>query len=346
MYSWIVKFLDDIKEILKEFFKIEQQIFFNDPATHYMDKVIELHHEIFFYLIILSFLIFWLLVRINFFLFKHNRYTWVFLYGNSEDDLLKNTQNTKLEIVWTIFPCLLLILIAIPSLTLIFSYEPLVKSNMVFKVIGNQWWWAYEYEKFKNYSLKNFSYLTYYFWDNVFTQEDYYILTTWLNESTEYSIGDRFLILESNEKLIEIADFNVTVKFFCFEKKIETHFLESRLINTEDLEKGEFRLLEVTSKLFVPRNIQITALVTSNDVLHSWAVPSLGIKIDACPGRLNEIKFLIYRNGLFFGQCSEICGILHGFMPIVIQSMSYSDLLTLIDNIKIDQSFFLHTLDG
>jgi heme/copper-type cytochrome/quinol oxidase subunit 2 len=77
------------------------------------------------------------------------------------------------------------------------------------------------------------------------------------------------LILESKEKLIEIADFNVTVKFFCFEKKIETHFIESRLINTEDLEKGEFRLLEVTSKLFVPRNIQITALVTSNDVLHS-----------------------------------------------------------------------------
>jgi heme/copper-type cytochrome/quinol oxidase subunit 2 len=85
--------------------------------------------------------------------------------------------------------------------------------------------------------------------------------------------------------------------------------------------------------------------VTSNDVLHSWAVPSLGIKIDACPGRLNEIKFLIYRNGLFFGQCSEICGILHGFMPIVIQSMSYSDILTLIDNIKIDQSFYLRIFD-
>lgn len=336
-FCWFEQVLEQLKEIQSEFFKIEQQIFFNDPATTFMERIIELHHEIFFYLIILSFLVFWLLFRINY-LCKHNRYTWVFLYG-SESNLLDNTQNTKLEIIWTIIPCLLLSLIAFPSLTLIFSYQPIIKSNMVFKVIGNQWWWAYEYEKFKNYTLKNFSFFTYYFYDSILTQEDFQNHNGYMAE-TFNSETERILHLDSDP-----ADFEITVKFFCFEKKIETHFIESRLIDTEDLEKGEFRLLEVTSKLFIPRNIQITALVTSNDVLHSWAVPSLGIKIDACPGRLNEIKFLIYRNGLFFGQCSEICGILHGFMPIVIQSMSYSDILTLIDNIKIDQSFYLRIFD-
>ena len=129
------------------------------------------------------------------------------------------------------------------------------------------------------------------------------------------------------EILAEKSDFELTVKFFCFEKKYESRFIESRLIDTEDLEKGEFRLLEVTSKLYIPRNIQMTALVTSNDVLHSWAVPSLGIKIDACPGRLNEIKFLIYRNGLFFGQCSEICGVNHAFMPIGVFATSIQNWL-------------------
>ena len=69
-------------------------------------------------------------------------------------------------------------------------------------------------------------------------------------------------------------------------------------------------------------------LVTSNDVLHSWAVPALGIKIDACPGRLNEVEFLIYREGTFYGQCSEICGFYHGFMPIVVECKSLASFAT------------------
>ena len=109
-------------------------------------------------------------------------------------------------------------------------------------------------------------------------------------------------------------------------QSLETKFIEARLIDDLDLEKGDFRLLKVSNELKMPRNLQITTLVTSNDVLHSWAVPSLGIKIDACPGRLNEIEFLIYKEGTFFGQCSEICGFYHGFMPIVIESKKISDI--------------------
>lgn len=98
--------------------------------------------------------------------------------------------------------------------------------------------------------------------------------------------------------------------------------LESRLTDVADLTIGTHRLLEVDNRLVLPANTHIKALITSADVLHSWAVPSLGIKIDACPGRITEGNFLIKRFGTFYGQCSEICGSNHGFMPIVIESVS------------------------
>jgi heme/copper-type cytochrome/quinol oxidase subunit 2 len=78
----------------------------------------------------------------------------------------------------------------------------------------------------------------------------------------------------------------------------------------------------VDQSLVIPRGTWIRFVVTSSDVLHSWCVPSLGIKIDACPGRLNEISACVYRDSVFYGQCSEICGVLHGFMPIVVITVS------------------------
>nr|YP_009330430.1 Cox2 [Coccophora langsdorfii]ANS72202.1 Cox2 [Coccophora langsdorfii] len=89
-----------------------------------------------------------------------------------------------------------------------------------------------------------------------------------------------------------------------------------------------FRLLEVDNRLFVPINTHIRVLVTSADVLHSWAVPSLGVKVDACPGRLNQVFLFVKREGVFYGQCSEICGVNHGFMPIVVQAVNQDDYLT------------------
>nr|QUB07100.1 cytochrome c oxidase subunit 2 [Plateumaris sericea] len=83
-----------------------------------------------------------------------------------------------------------------------------------------------------------------------------------------------------------------------------------------------FRLLDVDNRLIIPFESQIRMLVTAADVIHSWTIPSLGIKIDSTPGRLNQISFLINRTGLFYGQCSEICGTNHSFMPIVIESVS------------------------
>lgn len=89
----------------------------------------------------------------------------------------------------------------------------------------------------------------------------------------------------------------------------------------EDLQLGQPRLLETTHPLVLPKFTHIRFLVTSDDVIHSWAVPSLGIKIDAVPGRLNQVHTLIKKSGVFYGQCSELCGVNHAFMPIQILAL-------------------------
>nr|ADL39931.1 cytochrome oxidase subunit 2 [Atheta contristata] len=97
---------------------------------------------------------------------------------------------------------------------------------------------------------------------------------------------------------------------------------DSYMIPTNELKSFNFRLLDVDNRIVVPFNAQIRMLVTAADVLHSWTIPSLSVKIDATPGRLNQINFFINRTGIFFGQCSEICGANHSFMPIVLESIS------------------------
>jgi cytochrome c oxidase subunit 2 len=96
---------------------------------------------------------------------------------------------------------------------------------------------------------------------------------------------------------------------------------DSYMIAEDDLEKGQLRLLEVDNRVILPSNTHLRILVTGADVIHSWALPSLGIKMDACPGRLNQVSSFITREGIFYGQCSEICGVNHGFMPIVVESV-------------------------
>jgi cytochrome c oxidase subunit II len=173
-----------------------------------------------------------------------------FVNKNTFVSLPKQTQhNTFLEIIWTIFPCVILLLIAIPSFSLLYAIEDFNVIESTIKVIGNQWYWSYEFP------------------------------------------GNGF------EKTFD-----------------------SVMISEIDLENG-LRLLEVDNRLVLPIEKQIRVFITSTDVLHSWAVPSLGIKMDACPGRLNQVALWINRKGVYYGQCSEICGINHSFMPIVIQAV-------------------------
>nr|AAK31112.1 cytochrome oxidase subunit II [Pulex simulans] len=105
---------------------------------------------------------------------------------------------------------------------------------------------------------------------------------------------------------------------------------DSYMIPNEELMDNNFRLLDVDNRIILPFNSQIRILITATDVLHSWTIPSLGIKVDATPGRLNQSNFLINRPGLFFGQCSEICGANHSFMPIVIESVSANSFINWI----------------
>ena len=106
---------------------------------------------------------------------------------------------------------------------------------------------------------------------------------------------------------------------------------DSYMIPESDLELGQFRLLDVDNKVIVPTDTHVRLIVTGADVIHSFAVPSLGIKIDAVPGRLNQTSILCERTGTFYGQCSEICGVWHGFMPIAIEAVSVQDYLAWVD---------------
>nr|QFG71043.1 cytochrome c oxidase subunit II [Pseudorimula sp. RSIO35641] len=96
---------------------------------------------------------------------------------------------------------------------------------------------------------------------------------------------------------------------------------DAYMLPTNTLESGQFRLLEVDNRVVIPANLPVKALISSEDVLHSWAVPALGLKVDAIPGRLNQITFQANYPGIFYGQCSEICGVNHSFMPIVIEAL-------------------------
>lgn len=94
------------------------------------------------------------------------------------------------------------------------------------------------------------------------------------------------------------------------------------MLTEEDLLLGRLRLLEVDNRLSLPVKVNTRVLITAADVLHSWAVPALGVKMDACPGRLNQVSLNIQRMGTFYGQCSELCGINHGFMPVVVDALT------------------------
>lgn len=214
-----------------------------DPATPIMEGMIHFHGHLMFFLVLIGLFVMWLLGRVI-----------VLFSADTSQVPAKFTHSTALEIGWTLAPAVILMLIAYPSFTLLYSMDENVEPWLTLKVIGHQWYWSYEYS---DYSL--------------------------LHE-------------------------NQSVAF------------DSYMVAEQDLKLGGLRLLEVDNRTLLPTQTPIRVLVSSADVLHSWAVPSLGVKIDACPGRLNQISTFLKREGVFYGQCSEICGVNHGFMPIVVEA--------------------------
>jgi cytochrome c oxidase subunit 2 len=231
------------------------QLGFQDAATPMMQGITDLHHDIFFFLILILVFVLWILVRA----------LWHFHYQKNPIPQ-RIVHGTTIEILWTIFPSIILMFIAIPSFALLYSMdEVVVDPAITIKAIGHQWYWTYEYS-------------------------DY-------NSSDEQSLT-----------------------------------FDSYMIPEDDLEFGQLRLLEVDNRVVVPAKTHLRMIVTSADVLHSWAVPSLGVKCDAVPGRLNQTSILVQREGVCYGQCSEICGTNHAFMPIAVEAVSLKDYVSWVSN--------------
>ena len=112
----------------------------------------------------------------------------------------------------------------------------------------------------------------------------------------------------------------------------ESIAFDSYMIPEDDLTEGQLRLLEVDNPIYLPVDTHVRVLITSEDVLHCWAVPSLAIKVDACPGRLNQTSLFIKREGTYYGQCSEICGVNHGFMPICVKAVPLEDYISWVSS--------------
>nr|AVK39546.1 cytochrome c oxidase subunit 2 [Paralemanea sp.] len=220
------------------------QIGFQDPATPIMEGIINLHHDLMFFIFVVLIFVTWMLIR-TLWHFEHNQ--------NIIPSSL--THGTLIEVIWTTAPALILLIIAIPSFSLLYAMDEIISPAVTIKTLGHQWYWSYEYSDYAN---------------------------------------------ESNEPIA----------------------FDSYMVPEDELEMGQLRLLEVDNHVVVPINTHIRVIVSAADVLHSWAIPSLGIKCDAIPGRLNQTSMFVKREGLYYGQCSEICGINHAFMPIVIEAVT------------------------
>jgi len=208
----------------------------------------------------------------------------------------------RLEVVWCGMPTAILLSLATPSLAFIYTLDPAVDPIYTIKIVGRQWYWNYSFEGYIKVDAKSE------FWKYTELSKKYHeYLDKWtlFNAYNNENNFEEFLKFYNNIHL-----YKTTVRFrFSF---------DSVMTIEGDLIKGTHRLLEVDNRLVLPLGVPIRFVVTSLDVIHSWAVPALSIKVDAVPGRLNQFIVEINKPGIYFGQCSELCGPLHGFMPIVI----------------------------
>ena len=234
---------------------------FQDPATPIAEGIIRFHHDLMFILVFVVVFVSWIMARI---LIKFDATV------NKKPSII--VHGTTIEIIWTIIPAVILIIIAVPSFSLLYSVDEVLDPAVSLKIIGHQWFWSYEYS-------------------------DY------LNSENKPSIN-----------------------------------FDSYMLPEDELNLGDFRLLEVDNRLVLPVDTHIRLIITSADVLHAWTIPSFGVKIDACPGRLNEASLFVQREGVFYGQCSEICGVNHGFMPIAVEVLPLDKYIFWIST-KINELF-------
>ena len=195
-------------------------------------------------------LLLWIITLITIFVLALLVYVMVRFRASANPVPSKTSHNTLVEVVWTVVPILILVVIAVPSFKLLYFADKTKEAELTIKAIGKQWFWSYEYPDNGNFTF-----------DAIMTAD-------------------------------------------------------------EDLKPGQLRLLDTDNSVVVPVNTNVRLLTTAADVIHAWAMPAFGVKKDAVPGRLNETWFRAEREGTFYGQCSEICGAYHGFMPIKMEVVS------------------------
>ena len=212
---------------------------FQPPASPVMQDIEDFHRFVLYIIIAICLLVFGLLL-------------WIIIRYNHRSNPVpgKVTHNTLLEVVWTIVPVIILVVIAIPSFKLLYFEADVPPADVTIKAIGHQWFWSYQYP------ANNFQF---------------------------DSLG---------------------------------------LSDADDLKKGEPRLLGVDNVVVVPVNKVVKVVTTGADVIHSWAVPQFGVKMDAVPGRLNITWFKATAEGTYYGECSELCGARHAYMPIEVRVVS------------------------
>nr|YP_010947476.1 cytochrome c oxidase subunit II [Parupeneus biaculeatus]WGO62589.1 cytochrome c oxidase subunit II [Parupeneus biaculeatus]WNH38509.1 cytochrome c oxidase subunit II [Parupeneus porphyreus] len=209
------------------------QLGFQDAASPVMEELLHFHdHALMIVFLISTFVLYIIVAMVT------TKLTNKFLLDSQE-----------IEIIWTVLPAVILIMIALPSLRILYLMDEINDPHLTIKAVGHQWYWSYEYTDYEDLAF------------------------------------------------------------------------DAYMIPTGDLEPGQFRLLEADHRMVIPVESPIRVLISAEDVLHSWAVPSLGVKMDAVPGRLNQTAFIASRPGIFYGQCSEICGANHSFMPIVVEAV-------------------------
>nr|YP_010379960.1 cytochrome c oxidase subunit II [Gymnothorax undulatus]YP_010759011.1 cytochrome c oxidase subunit II [Gymnothorax miliaris]YP_010809125.1 cytochrome c oxidase subunit II [Gymnothorax rueppelliae]ADO24546.1 cytochrome oxidase subunit II [Gymnothorax meleagris]AKO90253.1 cytochrome c oxidase subunit II [Gymnothorax formosus]WNH19088.1 cytochrome c oxidase subunit II [Gymnothorax flavimarginatus]UDF87782.1 cytochrome c oxidase subunit II [Gymnothorax undulatus]UEX93147.1 cytochrome c oxidas len=209
------------------------QLGFQDAASPVMEELLHFHDHALMIVFLISTLVLYIIVAM--------------VTTTLTDAYILDSQ--EIEIVWTVLPAIILILIALPSLRILYLMDEINDPHLTIKAIGHQWYWSYEYTDYEDLGF------------------------------------------------------------------------DSYMVPTQDLTPGQFRLLETDHRMVVPMESPVRVLVTAEDVLHSWAVPALGVKMDAVPGRLNQTAFIAARPGVYYGQCSEICGANHSFMPIVVEAV-------------------------
>lgn len=230
-------------------------IYFQDSATPQMEGLVELHDNIMYYLVVILFAVGWILFSV------------IRNYISTKSPISHKYLNhgTLIELIWTITPAIILLLIAFPSFKLLYLMDEVSDPSMSVLAEGHQWYWSYQYPDF----------------------------------------------LDFDDQFIEF---------------------DSYIVPESDLEEGGLRMLEVDNRVILPELTHVRFIITAGDVIHSFSCNSLGIKCDAYPGRLNQVSVFINREGVFYGQCSEICGINHGFMPIVVEAVSLENYIVWLKN--------------